>query len=159
MRPLSAPKTKRRRSAIAVLLRALGALLAGAVVALFATMAIWPPINDVETGVTPQCPDVQPRAYRYSADRVLAAAEESVEALERFDLVTVDETTGLVEATATTRSGWFTDDVTIRVEANGDGGAIVFVRSRSRVGKGDFGQNARNIAAVQAAMDANLGVE
>lgn len=159
MSPLSRPPTQPRRGALGVLLRVIGALIAVVVVALFTAMAVWPPINDVETGVTPEYPDVQPQAYRYSAARVLAAAEESVVALERFALVAVDETAGVVEATATTRSGWFTDDVTIRVEQNGDGGAIVFVRSRSRVGKGDFGQNARNIAAIQAAMDANLGVE
>lgn len=129
------------------------------VIAMFASLAVWPPINDVETGATEEYPDIQPRDYRFSADRVLAAASESVEAMERFSLVSVDEEAGIVEATADTRSGRFTDDITVRVEANGDGGAIVFVRSQSRVGKGDFGQNARNIVALQQAMDMNLGVE
>jgi uncharacterized protein (DUF1499 family) len=139
--------------------RVLTAVLGLLLVATFASFAIWPPINDVETGATPEYPDIQPRDYRFSADRVLSAASESVEALERFEVVSVDEEAGVVAATADTPSGRFTDDITVRVEANGDGGAIVFVRSQSRVGKGDFGQNARNIEALQQAMDTNLGIE
>lgn len=139
--------------------KVVAAVVALLVIGMFASLAVWPPINDVETGATPEYPDLQPRDYRFSADRVLAAASESVEALERFELVRTDEEDAVVEATATTRSGRFIDDVVIRVEANGDGGAIVFVRSHSRVGKGDFGQNARNILALQQAMDSNLGVE
>ena len=126
-------------------------------IAAFTLLAVWPPINDVSTGETAQYPDVQPIAYRFSQPRVVAAAVESIEALERFDIVATDEATGVVEATATTRSGRFVDDVTVRVEANGEGGAIVFMRSRSRVGVGDLGQNARNIRQLQAQMNRNLG--
>ncbi len=139
--------------------KVIAALLAILVVGSFSTLAVWPPINDVETGATPEYPEIQPRDYRFSADRVLAAASESVEALERFEFVSVEEDSGIVIATAATRSGRFIDDITVRVEANGDGGAIVFIRSQSRVGKGDFGQNARNIVALQTAMDSNLGLE
>jgi uncharacterized protein (DUF1499 family) len=45
---------------------------------------------------------------------------------------------------ATTRWLRFKDDVTIRVRRTG-GRTVVSVRSRSRIGKLDFGQNARNI--------------
>lgn len=121
-------------------------------------LAAWPPINDVTTGRTPQYPEIQPRDYSFSRPRVLAAAVESIEALPRFELVEADEESGTIDATASTRSGWFTDDVTVRIEHNGEAGAIVFIRSRSRVGRGDFGQNARNILALQEAMDENLGV-
>lgn len=159
MSPLVKRDPRHGRSAAVVLLRVVGAIIGLATVSLATTLAIWPPINDVETGLTPEYPDIRPRAYRFSADRVLAAATESVEALERFEVVSVDEEAGVVEATAETRAGWFTDDLTVRVEANGEGGAIVFIRSRSRVGRGDFGQNARNIEAIQAAMNTNLGVE
>lgn len=136
------------------------AVLAGAAfVALLVALSVWPPINDVSTGATPEYPDIQPRAYRFSSPRVLAAAVESIDALERLERVEVDEERGVVLATATTRSGRFTDDVEIRVEPNGEGGALVFVRSRSRVGRADFGQNARTIRRIQQAMDDNLGVD
>ena len=131
-------------------------------VAFFASLAVWPPINDVTTGETPEYPDVQPRAYSFSQPRVVAAALESIASLERLALVSEvasEEGVHVIEATATTRSGRFTDDVSIRVDANGDGGAVVFIRSHSRVGRGDFGQNARTIRSLQRAMDENLGLE
>jgi uncharacterized protein (DUF1499 family) len=153
-------KASNRRLAGAVTIaKGLFAILTILTVGAFVSLATWPPINDVETGITPEYPALQPRAYRFTSDRVLSAAEESVDALERFTVVSLNEESRLVVATADTRSGRFTDDVTIRVEANGDGGAIVFIRSRSRVGRGDFGQNSRNIEAIQQEMDHNLGIE
>lgn len=145
--------TRRARRKLAP---AVAVVLAVVLAAGFASLAAWPPINDVTTGETPEYPELQPRAYAFSRPRVVAAAVEAVGALRRFDLVSVDEDAGVVEATARTRSGLFTDDVTVRVEANGEAGSIVFVRSRSRVGRGDLGQNARNIRALQEAMDASL---
>jgi len=159
MRPKRKTPKSRAIAAFLTLARVLGAILAVLIVATFVSFAVWPPINDVETGSTPEYPDLQPRAYRFSADRVFSAAEESVEALERFSVVSADEEAGIVLATADTRSGRFTDDVNVRVEPNGDGGAVVFIRSSSRIGRGDFGQNARNIEALQLEMDLNLGVE
>lgn len=152
-------RTMAIRRARVTALRLVAGLGALGFVVVMALLSIWPPINDVTTGETAEYPDVQPRAYRFSQDRVTAAAAESIEALERFALVSVDEEAGVVVATADTRSGRWTDDITVRVEPNGDGGSIVFVRSASRVGRGDFGQNARNIEALQEAMDANLGVD
>lgn len=148
-RSAGSPSRVRRAAAIIGLI----ALIAG-----FAALTAWPAINDVETGATDAYPDVQPRAYRMSQARVFAAAVESFDALPRFEVVETDDQS-VVRGTATTRLFRFVDDVTVRVEANGDAGAIVFIRSASRVGRGDFGQNARNIRALQDAMDSNLGVE
>lgn len=154
----SVPLRQRALAALRVLAICVGVGVACTFVAGMVALAAWPPINDVRTGETPEYPDLQPRAYRFSQPRVFAAAEESIVALEGFALVSADGESGTLEATAESRTGWFTDDVTIDVQANGEGGAIVFIRSRSRVGRGDFGQNARNVRALQAAMDANLGV-
>jgi uncharacterized protein (DUF1499 family) len=49
----------------------------------------------------------------------------------------------------------FSDDVTVRVRTMG-GLSAVSVRSRSRVGKWDFGQNARNIRELLAELDREL---
>jgi uncharacterized protein (DUF1499 family) len=56
---------------------------------------------------------------------------------------------GRIEATA--RTGWigFRDDVVIRVTAGGEE-ALVDVRSKSRVGRGDAGMNARRIREFRA---------
>lgn len=141
------------------------AVVAVLFVAGFVSLAVWPPINDVSTGATPEYPDIQPRSYRFSQARVAAGAQEALSGLDGLTLGTITESPAtdttaaetVITATARSRSGLFEDDVTIRVQANGNGGAIVFVRSQSRVGKGDFGQNARTIRRIQAAMDDNLG--
>ena len=60
-----------------------------------------------------------------------------------------------IQAVATTRVMRFKDDVVIRVRRGG-GRTRVTMRSHSRVGKWDFGQNARNIREFQAALDREL---
>jgi uncharacterized protein (DUF1499 family) len=47
------------------------------------------------------------------------------------------------------------DDVVIRVEDQA-GATVVNVRSASRVGRGDFGQNARNVRAFLAELDRQM---
>lgn len=140
-----------------VALRVALALVAVGMITAMALLTAYPPINVVETGATPEYPDIQPRAWSMSRDRVFAGAVEVVEALDTFTLVDADPDAGVVRAEALSRTGWWIDDVEIRVEANGEGGTIVFVRSASRVGRGDFGQNARNVRVVLNALDDNLG--
>lgn len=125
----------------------------------FTLLMIWPPINEVETGATPEYPDIQPRAYRFTQTRVIGAVEEVLEEIERFSHVETDLEAGVIRGEAISRTGWWIDDVEIRVEANGDGGAIVFMRSASRVGQADFGQNANNIRELFAAIEHNLGIQ
>ena len=65
----------KRVFAIAILAAAGGALLA------------WPRINDVETGRTPQYPDLQDRTYAASEERVAEAVKKLLPTLPRFHLV------------------------------------------------------------------------
>lgn len=51
-----------------------------------------------------------------------------------------------IEAVAVTRLLRYKDDVVIRIRPH-DEGALVDMRSKSRVGKGDFGANAKRIKA------------
>ena len=118
-------------------------------------LGIWPVINIVETERTPEYPDIVPRALAASPGRVFDAAMHAVNRLPRWSVVSYDDRTGEIRAEATTRMLRFVDDVTIRVEGHGDG-ARVHVRSASRVGKGDFGQNARNIRAFLSELDRQL---
>ena len=125
----------------------------------FASMMIWPPINSVTTGNTPEYPDIQPGDYRLSQTRVYNGVIEVLDAEKRLAVSRRNDEAHVVEGTSRSRSGLFTDDMTFRVESNGEGGSIVFVTSRSRVGRSDFGQNARNIRKFFAALDRNLGVD
>lgn len=106
----------------------------------------WPVLNRVETGTTPEYPDLQPLTAALPPGRVFEAALSIARTLPRWTVVKADPAAGRIEAEARTRLWRFVDDVTIRVAAKG-GRTTVSVRSASRVGRGDLGQNARNIRA------------
>ena len=57
----------------------------------------------------------------------------------------VDEELFVIEGFATTTVFRFQDDFVIRIRPDVEGGSIVDMRSRSRVGKSDLGANARRI--------------
>jgi uncharacterized protein (DUF1499 family) len=128
------------------------ALLAGVAAAL-----AWPRLNDVETGRTPAYPDLQPRRYTADVAQVSQAARALLGSLPRWRLVGAGSGPGGAELQAVhqTRLWRFEDDVTVRIQRR-DGRTVVSVRSRSRVGQWDFGQNARNIRAFLEALDARV---
>lgn len=134
-------------------------LAVGAGVVILAVMVVtlgrWPAINAVETGKTPEYPDLIPRVYHAGAERVFDAVLHAVNRLPRWSLIAYHPETGEIRAEARTRVFRFVDDVLIHV-ARQDGGAVVSVRSASRVGRGDFGQNARNIRALFEELDRQL---
>ena len=68
-----------------------------------------------------------------------------------WEIVAVDREAGRVEAIATTFWLRFKDDVVILVREHA-GGTRVDVRSKSRVGVGDLGTNARRIRRFLAAL-------
>ncbi len=57
----------------------------------------------------------------------------------------VDEELFVIEGIATTKVFRFQDDFVIRIRPDENGGAIVDMRSKSRLGKSDLGANARRI--------------
>jgi uncharacterized protein (DUF1499 family) len=74
----------------------------------------------------------------------LAHLKAVIGRLPRWQVETADPATGQLRATRKTRLWRFVDDITVRLEATATG-CRVHVESRSRVGKGDFGQNRRNL--------------
>lgn len=72
-------------------------------------------------------------------EHALAEAEA-----QGWEIVDSSESEGRIEATATTFWFGFKDDVVIRIRGN-DGGSVVDVRSKSRVGLSDVGANAARI--------------
>lgn len=112
----------------------------------------WPMINVVETGRTPEYPDIQPRVYRQPVERVFDGALHAVQRLPRWSLASYRAASGEIRAAATSRVFRFVDDVLITVTRRADE-TIVAVRSASRIGRGDFGQNARNIRAFFEELD------
>lgn len=128
-------------------------ILAGAV----AAALYWPRLNDVETGRTPEYPDLQVRTYARDVAGVVKAAQRVVERLPRWTFVGAGQGPGGAEVRAVHKTAVFrfSDDVTVRIRAAG-GRATVSVRSKSRVGKWDFGQNARNIRELLGELDREL---
>jgi uncharacterized protein (DUF1499 family) len=128
-------------------------IVAGAAAALLA----WPRINSVETGRTPEYPDLQPREYAAGEQKVTEALKAAVARLPRFAFVGAGRGPGGSEVhyVASTRVLRFKDDVNVRIRREG-GKTKVSVRSKSRVGTLDFGQNARNVRELLAALDREL---
>lgn len=136
------------------LLKRIGLLLIILIGARLAAAAVWPTINDVKTGETPQYADLQPQRFNQSYDQVFAAALATAQALG-WEITAQDHTQGEIRAVATTTLFRFKDDVTVTISRDGEN-VLVNVHSRSRIGKGDLGTNARRIRRFQAELAKRL---
>jgi uncharacterized protein (DUF1499 family) len=83
-------------------------------------------------------------------DHALATAETL-----GWEIVAAETDNGRIEATDTTFWFGFKDDVVIRIQGS-NGGSIVDVRSKSRVGLSDVGANAARIRRFMDALDERL---
>lgn len=92
---------------------------------------------DIETIVL-----LDPRSFVFTT--ALEVAEEM-----GWEIVAENAAEGRIEATATTPFVGFKDDVVIRVSADG-AETYVDVRSKSRIGRGDMGVNAKRIREYRA---------
>lgn len=90
-------------------------------------------------------PRVLPLPVAPAADRVAGA----IAGLRGWRVI--GRRDGVVQATRTTRIFHFVDDVSILLEPAA-GGTAVSARSASRIGRGDFGQNRRNLAELWQAL-------
>jgi hypothetical protein len=68
----------------------------------FMLRLIWPPINDVSTGATPQYADIQPQRFNQPADKVFNAALETSRQMG-WEIRESAPATGTIEAVDTTR--------------------------------------------------------
>ena len=88
-------------------------------------------------------PDLAPMTVpiprKQAFDKALAVAQA-----QGWQIVTADKSSGRIEATDTTRSFGFKDDIVVRLTAWGSG-TRVDVRSVSRIGRSDVGTNASRI--------------
>jgi len=88
-------------------------------------------------------PDIQTLSLEKPTDEVFVAAEQVARDLG-WEIVSADPDAGRIEATDTTFWFRFKDDIVIRLTPR-DQGAYVDIRSKSRVGMGDMGTNARRV--------------
>ena len=125
-----------------------GFLLAVLIGLTLVAAVLWPAINDVTTGETPEYADLRPQRFKQSYERVFDAALATAQGLG-WEVAPLDRGRGEIRAVATTRVFRFKDDVIVTLRREGDG-VVVNVRSRSRIGRGDLGANARRIRQFQA---------
>jgi hypothetical protein len=124
---------RRARSARLVLALALGLAVAAGPLEFQRRARSAPRLNDVSEARVLQ----SPRAEAFGKAR--AAAERM-----GWEIVAADPAAGRIDAVATTPWFGFKDDVRLQVTAQGEASRID-VRSRSRVGRGDAGTNARRV--------------
>ena len=138
-----------RRSTLAVLL-----LVAAGAAAL---CLAWPRIHEVETGRTPEYPDLKPRSYAAGVDRVAAAVKAAISGLPRWRVVgAASGARGAdVQAEHVIPLAGFKEDVTVRLRRQG-GQTEVGVLSRSAWFRWDFGQNARNVRQLLGEIDRQM---
>lgn len=88
-------------------------------------------------------PDVRPLMVESPPDEVFPRMLAAAKAMD-WAIVSSDQASGRIEATATLPWWGFKDDIVVVMSPNGDG-TRVDVRSKSRVGKSDLGVNAARI--------------
>lgn len=117
---------------------------------------IWPRINDVKTGQTPEYADIQPQKFNQPLEKVCDEALAVSQAMGWELRESKRDSTGcVIEAVATTRLFKFKDDVTVTITTD-NSVTVVNARSKSRIGKGDLGTNARRIRTFQAELAKRL---
>lgn len=165
---------RRRGGVVTVIAAAAGIAAATIPIAIVAVAADKPPINDISTDTAnpPEFraitaamrgPDANPPAYNPAfapqqsraypgirpldlplpPDRAFALA---LAACNGWQIIAADAEAGRIEAVARVPWWGFRDDVVIRLVPMA-GGTRVDIRSKSRVGQGDLGVNARRISA------------
>jgi len=101
-------------------------------------------------------PDIGPLTVALPPDETFIKALE-VARSQGWGVVASDTAAGRIEAVDTTFWFGFQDDVVIRIRPQG-GESRVDIRSKSRVGRGDLGANARRIRRFLSALRAAAGV-
>ena len=100
-------------------------------------------------------PDLAALTTPVSREKVFAAATAAI-AQMGMHLVEADPAQGRIEANQTSLLYGFTDDMVVRIATEAQS-TKVDVRSKSRVGRSDLGQNATRIRIFLQKLKKNLG--
>jgi uncharacterized protein (DUF1499 family) len=95
-------------------------------------------------------PDIQPLRLNVPADQAFDEALDQARDMG-WEIIDASAAAGRIEASDRTFWFGFRDDVVIRITP-ADGGSVLDIRSKSRIGRGDVGTNARRIRAYLAAV-------
>ncbi|QDU73217.1 hypothetical protein Pan97_01840 [Bremerella volcania] len=148
------PKKARRMIWLYVALGLLAILIVGPIVVLSLYVDDWSrdlTTNHAETRKSDPNPLLQPLVVPGDRDKATALVTDAIVKLEDWSIesITTEGKRTIVNATRTTKLLKFTDDIRVYLNDAEDGVQIT-VTSQSRVGKGDLGQNPRNIAELMS---------
>jgi uncharacterized protein (DUF1499 family) len=101
-------------------------------------------------------PDVVPLNVTWASEKAFEQVLEVAKSMPGWAIVASDPSAGRIEASQKSRWFRFTDDIVIRVAANGSGSRID-MRSLSRQGRSDFGVNAARIRAYMGELKKRVG--
>lgn len=139
-------------------------IAAGAAIAGLAGLAVLNPGNVAETSDTPKEEALKTRRYKTDLKIFIAEVEKIIPTLTkygqnwRFISTTEDENTATIKAEIPVV--FFTDDLEIKAENDAENGEVVVnIRSHSRVGKSDLGENRRHVLQLLAALDEKFGAK
>ncbi len=103
-------------------------------------------------------PALVPLSLSLSMPQTLEKIETILSQMSHWNVEKIDREANTLHATRKTRVFRFVDDVFIRLESTSEG-TKVHARSQSRKGKGDLGQNKRNIQELFRALQKSAAPE
>lgn len=109
--------------------------------------------NVAETAEDSLFPELRPRRYAAPPELLFDIARRAAQLLG-WEIASLDAEKKEIQAVVTTKVFRFKDDVTIQIQPAQPSGSVLFVRSASRVGKGDLGANTRHVLDLVQAVNA-----
>lgn len=104
-------------------------------------------VNDVSTNGSIPYPELEPISTSTDREEIINCIEAVFDDLgSRWRITDLNSSAGTVRGEVDSRWLKFTDDIELSIEEEAKGDNLTInIRSRSRVGVGDLGQNARTI--------------
>lgn len=111
---------------------------------LFKRLGTYLTTNVAETRDDHDFPELQTPKFDVPANELWDGVKQTIQSLG-WDVELVDEVVMEVHAVITTPMMQYKDDIVVRVNSESEGRCGLYIRSSSRVGKGDLGQNAESV--------------
>jgi uncharacterized protein (DUF1499 family) len=100
--------------------------------------------NVAETSVDSVFPELRLRRYEAPPSLIFDVARRAIQGM-KWEVIAMDDTKNEIHAVVTTKVWKFKDDVTVQIQPAQPSGSWLWIRSASRVGKGDLGANTRHV--------------
>lgn len=114
--------------------------------------------NVAETKEDSPFPELRSRRYAAPPELLFDVARRAAQSLH-WEVTSLDATKKEILAVVTTKVWGFKDDVAIQIQPAQPSGNWLWIRSASRVGKGDLGANTRHVMDLVQAVDAIVPAE